>query len=65
MRVRLDQAMCGTTGQCVLFAPEVFQQDDEGVGEVIEPRPGAEHHERVRLAEIGCPVGAIEVTESG
>lgn len=60
MRVRLDQELCGTTGQCSLLAPDVFQQNDQGVGEVVLANPPEEQRDRVWQAMIGCPVRAIE-----
>lgn len=63
MRIRLDQALCGTTGQCTLLAPEFFQQNDDGVGEVLNPNPPAEQRDQLWAAMIGCPVGAIEVDD--
>ena len=63
MRVTLDQEHCGMTGQCSLLAPEVFRQRGDGVSEVILEEPPAEYHKAARDAGIGCPVGAIVVTE--
>ena len=63
MRVAVDEELCGTVGQCARLAPELFRQRDDGVSEVLVAEPPAEYHAEARLAEIGCPVQAIRLTE--
>ena len=41
MRIEADTEVCIGAGQCVMTAPELFDQsDDDGVVIVLEPEPG-------------------------
>ena len=65
MQVTIDQDLCCSAGQCVLAAPEVFDQsDDDGLVRLRRPSPGAGLHADVRLAAALCPSGAITVAEA-
>ncbi|MEV0200413.1 ferredoxin [Nonomuraea sp. NPDC050691] len=65
MKVIVDEDKCCGAGQCVLIAPEVFdQRDDDGIVILLEPEPGADRHVQVREAAAVCPAAAIEVIES-
>ncbi|MFF4642648.1 ferredoxin [Streptomyces sp. NPDC001389] len=63
MRISVDRDVCIGAGQCVLAAPQVFTQDDDGLSEVL---PGREdgHSPMVREAARACPVSAITVRET-
>jgi ferredoxin len=64
MRVRVDQAKCVASGNCVLTAPEVFdQRAEDGIVVLLDPSPPAELAERVRRAEALCPAGVISVDD--
>jgi ferredoxin len=64
MRVRADRDRCCGSGNCVMTAPEVFDQDDaEGLVLVRAAEVPAALDERVRLAARLCPAGALEVDE--
>jgi ferredoxin len=41
--------------------PKVFDQDEDGAVEVIDPDPPAELHEAVLRAVYGCPTRSIRV----
>ncbi|GFH34812.1 ferredoxin [Streptomyces pacificus] len=61
-RVHLDASKCVTSGQCVLTAPEVFdQREEDGVGMVLTDTPAPELLDRVREAAAGCPAAAIRL----
>ncbi|MGW5689895.1 ferredoxin, partial [Streptomyces asiaticus] len=61
-RVDLDESKCVTSGQCVLTAPEVFdQREKDGVGIVLTDSPTPELHGKVRKAAAGCPAAAIRL----
>jgi ferredoxin len=36
MRVEVDQSSCMGSGQCVLWAPTVFDQDNDGLVTVLD-----------------------------
>lgn len=63
MRVEVDQPRCVASGQCVLLAPEVFDQDDDGIVELLEADPEPRHHDDVRESAAVCPAAAIRLTE--
>ena len=42
MEINVDRDRCVGAGQCVLSAPDVFDQDDEGLVTVLDPAPAAE-----------------------
>ncbi|MFD5824786.1 ferredoxin [Lentzea sp. NPDC060358] len=58
--VRIDGTRCIGSGQCVLAAPEVFDQsDDDGLGVVVVPDPPAALLPGVRDAVDRCPAQAV------
>ncbi|MGC9668337.1 ferredoxin [Planosporangium sp. 12N6] len=66
MRVRADRDRCCGSGNCVMTAPEVFDQDDaEGLVLVRLTEVPGESREAVWRAAVLCPAGAIEVDEDG
>ena len=56
-----DRTICIGSGLCVTAAPDVFDQDDDGVVEVLAAEPGPDHTGAVRNAARACPVRAIEI----
>ena len=64
MNVSIDEDKCCAAGQCVLAAPEVFdQRDDDGIVIVLDATPPAEQHAAVRDAASLCPALAITLAE--
>ncbi|MCF6469662.1 ferredoxin [Nonomuraea sp. MG754425] len=62
MKVTVDEDKCCGAGQCVLLAPEVFdQREEDGIVLLLEAEPGEGQHALVREAAAVCPAGAIEV----
>ncbi|MFD4660490.1 ferredoxin [Kitasatospora sp. NPDC058444] len=63
MRVSVDPDRCVSAGQCVMRAPDVFDQDDDGIVTLLQEEPPAELHTLVRQTASLCPVRLIQITE--
>ncbi|WP_336208073.1 ferredoxin [Nonomuraea sp. LPB2021202275-12-8] len=65
MKVTVDEVKCCGAGQCVLIAPEVFDQnEDDGIVILLEPEPGEDQHAAVRESAAVCPAAAIVLSEA-
>ncbi|MFF1902940.1 ferredoxin [Kitasatospora sp. NPDC058218] len=64
MHITVDTTRCIGAGQCVLNAPEVFDQDEDGLVTVVTRRPAAAEWPDVRRAGGLCPSRAITVHEA-
>jgi ferredoxin len=65
MKVTVDQEKCCAGGNCVVLAPDVFdQRDEDGVVVLLTGTPPAELHDAVREAADVCPAAAIFVSEN-
>jgi ferredoxin len=64
MQVIVDQHKCVASGQCVLSAPEVFDQHEEdGIVVLLAETPPEHLMNDVRQAAVLCPAQAIRVEE--
>jgi ferredoxin len=64
MKVAIDTDKCIASGQCVLAAPEVFdQRDEDGLAVLLNPSPPAELAVNVKQAATLCPAVAITVED--
>ncbi|CAL9326821.1 ferredoxin [Streptomyces sp. SudanB52_2052] len=64
MRVELDEPKCVASGQCVMAAPEVFdQREEDGIAFVLDERPAGDSLVEVREAVAICPAAAIRLGE--
>jgi ferredoxin len=64
MKIVVDEEKCCAGGQCVLAAPEVFdQRDEDGIVVLLNDNPAPRLHTGVREAAQICPAGAIAVSE--
>ncbi|MEV6996554.1 ferredoxin [Streptomyces sp. NPDC093982] len=62
MKVNVDQGRCCGAGQCVLIAPEVFdQRDEDGIVTLLEPGPAEGLQAAAREAAAVCPASAITI----
>jgi ferredoxin len=60
-RIEIDTDVCIGAGQCVLAAPTVFTQDDDGFSAVLEGMEDGGGSAMVGVAVRACPVGAISL----
>lgn len=64
MHISIHEEKCCGAGQCVLAAPEIFdQRDEDGVVVLLDAAPAEGHHAAAREAAAVCPAAAIEVHE--
>jgi ferredoxin len=59
MRIVIDPDKCIASGSCVLAAPELFAQDEDGIVVVLQTRPPVELHEQALAAIRACPAEVI------
>ncbi|MFD5193927.1 ferredoxin [Streptomyces sp. NPDC058357] len=59
MKISIDTDNCCGAGQCVLIAPEIFDQDDDGIVILLDPAPSDEMHDAVEDAIAICPADVI------
>jgi ferredoxin len=64
MKVTVDQNICASSGNCVMNAPELFdQRDEDGVVVLLNEHPSDEQTEGARRAAAACPAQAIYLEE--
>jgi ferredoxin len=64
MKVTVDQNICASSGNCVMNAPELFdQRDEDGVVVLLNEHPSFEQAEGARRAAAACPALAIHIEE--
>lgn len=61
-RITVDRDRCIGAGQCVLAAPDVFTQDDDGLVELLPGHESAAGDPHVRDVPMACPVQAVAVS---
>jgi ferredoxin len=62
LKVSVDRDRCCGAGQCVLLAPDVFDQDEDDARVLLlEPEPAEKDHVMVAEAAAVCPTGAISL----
>jgi ferredoxin len=66
MKFEVSAAACQGHGQCYVFAPNVYEPDDDGYnkakGRVVDVAPGAE--DEAREGALRCPERAITLLEA-
>ena len=62
-KVHVDEDLCIGAGQCVLVAPQIFDQDDRGLVILLDATPPPALHEAARKAAKLCPARAITIEE--
>ena len=61
MHVEVDRDVCVGAGNCVLTLPQVFDQDEQGLVDLIESDPPDSDGALVGRAVRLCPSGAISI----
>ena len=64
MGIDVKRDACVGAGQCALVAPDVFDQDDEGIVMLLQVNPDGPDLEAATKAARLCPARAITVTAS-
>lgn len=64
MKIRIDHDRCRGAGQCVLSAPELFDQsDDDGTVILLDDQPPPELQDSARRAAALCPNSVIRILD--
>ncbi|MDN5920618.1 MAG: ferredoxin [Pseudonocardia sp.] len=65
MKIEIDQEKCIGAGQCVLTAPDVFdQREEDGIVVLLDETPTEDRWTGARDAAAVCPAAAITVHEA-
>jgi ferredoxin len=64
LQVEADRDGCVGAGQCVLAAPDVFDQDDDGIVLVVQEYPDPSRAEAIREATELCPARVLFLSET-
>jgi ferredoxin len=64
VKLQINSETCQGHGRCYDLAPDLFGEDDEGFGQVLDDGIVPPDREReARLAVANCPERAIELLE--
>jgi ferredoxin len=63
MEISVDIERCIGSGQCVLSAPQLFDQDDDDGTAVVLAQPEPRDEDDARQAARVCPGSAIALRE--
>lgn len=61
MHIEIDQPRCCGAGQCVILAPDYFDQDDQGVAFTLRDSVAEGDVAAVQEAIEACPTMAIQL----
>lgn len=61
VRISVVPGRCIGAAQCVLTAPDVFDQDDDGFVQVLDEQPEGIQGEKARMASNICPSQSLVV----
>ncbi|MDI3289689.1 ferredoxin [Polyangium sp. 15x6] len=64
MRVLVEYEKCCGAGQCVMVAPKVFDQRDDGIVVLLDETPPPDQYKAVQEAVTVCPGAALRLEES-
>ncbi|MFD6064039.1 ferredoxin [Rhodococcus wratislaviensis] len=64
MQVEVDVPKCVASGQCVMLAPDVFdQRDEDGMVVLLDANPDESQRGVVEESATVCPAAAIRVSD--
>jgi ferredoxin len=63
VKITADRDVCISAGNCVMAAAAVFDQDDDGIVEMLVDDVPADEEDHVREAVKLCPSKALQVTD--
>lgn len=63
MRIDVDRDACISAGNCVMSAPEVFDQDDDGIVVLLADPVPDDEQDHAREAVKLCPAQALKVAQ--
>jgi ferredoxin len=63
VEIATDRTACVGAGQCTLVAPDLFDQDDDGLVLMLDDAPGGQFAAQARRAASLCPARAITIDE--
>lgn len=63
MKVAADRDLCISAGNCVMSAPAVFDQDDDGIVVVLVDEVPAGEEAHARDAVKLCPAEALRIVD--
>ncbi|MFF9457165.1 ferredoxin [Streptomyces flaveolus] len=61
MKVELETDKCVASGQCVLAAMDVFDQDDDGIAILLKEEISDDRLDDVAVAVAVCPAAALRL----
>lgn len=61
MRVHVDCSRCMASGACMVHAPDVFDQGEDGIVVVLLREPPQHLHAQVEAAASACPANVITI----
>jgi ferredoxin len=63
LQILINRDKCMGSGNCLFWAPQAFDLDDEGLSVVLDPATAEES--QLFQAREGCPTGAISLWRDG
>lgn len=63
MKIVFDSSRCCSSGMCESFAPDVFEVDDDGALQILNPTPEESLRGPVEMAVASCPTESLSLAE--
>lgn len=61
VRIEINREKCMGSGNCLFWAPGVFELGDDGVAFIVDPTAATQR--QIEQAAEGCPTQAIALSE--